>query len=490
MIGLLGGYAILRWMQLNLSQHWGYYWMRMELRAPVVLMTFGVIAVTAIIAGISPAIRASQINLASVMVGAGRGSFDIRKRRLGRGFVGVQVALSTIGLVTAAYLTWGMVRLADKTSLLPLDDVGIASITIPAGRYADAASRAELISRLRQEVLRIPGVRTVSLGGAIPGQGGLRAKLTTASHATSADTQVGWITVDDQMAATYGNRIIAGRNFTSKDDAGAPPVVLVTPAFVRSHIQGQPLGQKIALDGVHAKENPAEIVGVIADWFPDGGAATDRVIVPTLQAFPEQLWLSIGFARGGRGERGERGVAAAASRASGSPVAASSTALAGVRAAVARVDSELAVGDLQTLHAFMAWMFRMSRVIAAFGALGGIASAIIAAIGLYGVIAFQVRSQMREIGVRMAIGAGSSRIMLGVMRESVVRVAPGLIAGMALALAAVPMISRVASAGSRPPSAMLLGTVCVAMLLIGVVAALGPALRAARLDPLVVLRQE
>jgi ABC-type antimicrobial peptide transport system permease subunit len=160
----------------------------------------------------------------------------------------------------------------------------------------------------------------------------------------------------------------------------------------------------------------------------------------------------------------------------------------GIRAAADRADHDMPVSDLQTLHARMNWFLRMTRVIAAFAILGGVGSALVAAIGLYGVIAFQVRSTLREIGVRIALGSGSSRIMLSVMRESMVRVAPGLLAGLALGILAVPALSRFVSGGTKPPSVLLLGVVVVGMLLIGALAALEPALRASRLSPLTVLR--
>jgi ABC-type antimicrobial peptide transport system permease subunit len=136
----------------------------------------------------------------------------------------------------------------------------------------------------------------------------------------------------------------------------------------------------------------------------------------------------------------------------------------------------------------MDWFLRMSRVIAAFGVFGGLASALVAAVGLYGVIAFQVRSRTREIGVRMSVGAGSARILALFVGESLRRVLPGLGVGFAAALLVAPLVARVLPGTAAPPDALLLAVVALGMAAVGVLAALEPALRATRVEPQVVLR--
>ena len=467
-VGLAGGFSLLHWMQTHLAQHWGYYWMRMEVRPGVVASTFAVVMLTAVVAGIAPAWKASRIDLSRVLAGAGRGRYDVRQRLLGRWFVGAQVALSTIGLIAAAFMAWGSSQFGKITSLLPMDQVAVASIALPDGRYVDAATQSALITRLQQELRRIPGAENVTLSSAIPGGGAGSAELaisgTTAPDGTKP-ANVGWFAADAGILSTYGMRLVAGRAFNANDGDGRP-VAIVTPAFARQRLTGPPLGQMIRLKGVHGDDEWAEIIGVANDWFPEGmSAKTDRVFIPLAAAFPRELYVSIRATTPG-------------------------DVLPAVRTAVARVDHDLPVSDLQTLRDRMDWFLRMSRVIAAFGILGGIGSAAVAAIGLYGVMSFQVRSQIREIGVRMAIGAASSRVMRDVVRESLIRVAPGLLVGMALGLAAVPVLSRFMQGGTQPPALLLLAGVCISMIAIGVTAALEPALRAARLSPQVVLRQD
>src|SRR5690606_1651569 len=206
--------------------------------------------------------------------------------------------------------------------------------------------------------------------------------------------------------------------------------------------------------------------GVIENWtVDDDSIGADRVILPLAQATPTRLTVSVRTAE-------------------------PSAVLAGMRTTVARIDRELPLDELQTLQARMDWFLRMSRVIAAFGVFGGIASVLVAAVGLYGVISFQVRARAREIGVRMAVGADARRVVRLFVLESIRRVVPGLAVGFALALLAAPFVGRFVGGAGAPPDALLLGAVLLGMLGVAALAALEPAVRAVRVDPQVVLRAD
>ena len=466
LLGLAAGYALLHWMQAALSQHWGYYWMTMEVRPRVVAGTFIVVLATALLAGTAPALHAMRVNVARLLVSPGRGGQDPRRRRLGRWFVGAQVALSTIALVVAAYLAWGLGQLDRVTERLPMDRVAVATIALPADRFGSTMERAELVERLRGELRRIHGVSAVALGTALPGGFGGSAQLELPGDVPGAaiDRRTVWDAQDEGLAETYGMRLVAGRMLSADDDASRAPVVLVTSTTARRHFDGNAVGERLRLGGVHGDNAWAEIVGVIEDWIPErDGARSDRVILPLAQVTPTHLAISV---------RAQDPAAV----------------LADMRAAVARVDRDLPLDELQSLQSRMDWFLRMSRVIAAFGMFGGLASALVAAVGLYGVISFQVRSRTREIGVRMAVGAGATRIVALFVAESVRRVLPGLAIGFVAALFAAPLVARVATGGGAPPDALLFALVAGGMLAIGVVAAIEPATRATRVEPQIVLR--
>jgi predicted permease len=467
-LGLAAGYGLLRWMQLSLSQHWGYYWMTMEVRPPVVLATFAVLLCTAVFAGTAPAVHAMRVDVARMLVSAGRGAHDPRRRRLGRWFVGAQVALSTIGLIVAAYLGWGVGRLERITERLPMDEVAVASIELPPDRYTNATARDALAAQLRAGLARISGVSAVAIGTALPGGhgGGASLVLPGDDPAAPPNRRTSWDAADGGLPATYGMRLVAGRMFTADDDANRAPVALITSETARRYFRGNAVGERIRIDGVHDANTWVEIVGVIENWIPErDDATTGRVILPLAQVVPPRLTISVRAQDPG-------------------------AVLADMRRAVARIDRELPVDELTTLQARMDWFLRMWRVIAGAGLFGGLASALVAAVGLYGVISFQVRSRTREIGVRMAVGASAARIVRLFVTESVRRVLPGLVVGFALALFVVPAVSRFVSGGDAAPDALLLASVLGGMLLVGVIAALAPAWRAGRMEPQVVLRSE
>src|SRR5690606_5484603 len=177
------------------------------------LATFAVVLVIAVVAGTAPALQATRVDVARTLVSPGRAGHDRRRARLGRWFVGTQVALSTLGLVVAVYLSWGVGRLDRVTERLPMDEVAVAAIALPADRYTSAARRDELVGALRRELTRLPGVHAVSIGTALPGGPGAAAALVLPADAPGAAPRriVPWDAADEGLAATYDMRLVAGR---------------------------------------------------------------------------------------------------------------------------------------------------------------------------------------------------------------------------------------------------------------------------------------
>src|SRR5690606_18589209 len=148
------------------------------------------------------------------------------------------------------------------------------------------------------------------------------------------------------LAATYDMRLVAGRLPDAADDASRAPVAVVSVGTARRWFDGNALGARLRLEGVHGVGTWAEVVGVIENWtVDDDSIGADRVILPLAQATPTRLTVSVRTAE-------------------------PSAVLAGMRTTVARIDRELPLDELQTLQARMDWFLRMSRVIAAFGVFG------------------------------------------------------------------------------------------------------------------------
>lgn len=465
LVGLAAGHGGLLWLEARLSPHWGYYWMRMEVVPGVIGGTFVAVLGAAVLAGTLPALRAARPNLRGVLSGQGR-SPSAESRRLGHWFVGLQVTLSSIGLVAALYLGLGALRSVEVTDLLPLDRVTVASLTLPSALPGDEGQRERTFAAVREELTRIPGVTAVSISVGIPGFTITSAPLILPDQDGPAggSPRVFWLGADPALFDTYESRILSGRGIRPSDEAGSAPVVVVTAAFARRWFgEGRGVGERLRLDGVHEASAWAEIVGVVEDHSPDqDGLHADQVFVPLAQLeAPGTVWLS---------------------------VATDGPAAADIRSAVRRADPGVAVDQPRTLRDLITWLWRMPRVMAAFGAFGGLAGVLVAAIGLYGVVTFQVRRRFPEIGVRMALGAPSDRILRDILRGVIILILPGTAIGLALAFFGSPVL-RIFIAGD-PRSPWLYLTAAATMAAVALVATLRPALRASRLEPHHVLRTE
>lgn len=471
-IGLLGGSLVLGWSQSTLAPHWGYYWMRMELRPAVLAGTAIVVVACALVAGTVPAVRAVQADLREVLVSGGRRSGSPGRRGSGGWFVGLQVTLSTAGLVVALILMNGFSRADDLLDMLPVDRIALASLTLDP---ADSVANRLLLTSLREQVAVIPGARSASLSVGVPGFGGSVSSLEFAGRPTDGDARAPrawWLAADPAMLETWGIGLLAGRGIEEHDATDSDPVALVTRSFASRWWEGtDPLGQHLRLDGVHGHGEWARVVGVVKDWHPEGEANLGgRIILPLTQLPPTQVVPGRLFMSG---------------RTDGDPA----TLVPELREALRRVDPGLAPDRVETMEGLVAWLVRMPRTMGAFGAAGGLAGVVVASIGLFGILSFRIRTRLPAVGIRMALGARRDRILGEVLADAARGVAPWIAAGLALGLLLAPatVIFSFGAPFRAPTTYLAAGGL---MLLVVLAASLLPAVRAARLDPLSVLRRE
>ncbi len=466
-IGLLGGSLVLAWSQSTLAPHWGYYWMRMELRPAVIVGTAIVVVACTLVAGTVPAIRAIQTDLREVLVGGSRRSGSAGRRRTGGWFVGLQVTLSTAGLVVALILMNGFARADDLLGVLPVERIAVASLTLDP---ADSVANRLLLASLREEVAAIPGARSASLSAGVPGFGGSISSLELAGRPLDGEARAPrawWLAADPAMLETWGIALLAGRGIEEHDATDSDPVALVTRSFASRWWEGtDPLGQHLRLDAVHEQGEWVRVVGVVEDWHPEGETNPGgRIILPLTQVVPGSIFMS--------------------ARTDGDP----GTLVPGLREALRRVDSDLAPDRVETMEGLVAWLIRMPRTMGAFGAAGGLAGVVVASIGLFGILSFRVRTRLPAVGIRMALGARRDRILGEVLAEAARSVVPWIAAGLALGLLLAPatVIFSFGAPFRAPTTYLAAGAL---MLLVVLAASLLPAIRAARLDPLTVLRGE
>jgi predicted permease len=282
--------------------------------------------------------------------------------------------------------------------------------------------------------------------------------------------------VDPWYFATLQIPVQAGRGIEDRDRAGAPPVMVINQETARN-LSGRlyfanPIGRTVVtyLPGYgpipESRVSP-QIVGVIRNERTGGlHAAIEPVVYVPLAQFPRQnVHLAV--------------------RTRSQPL----TAMPGIREAVRQVDPHLPLGDVRTMEQVkeqsMLWAKQPTWTVGVFAGL----AALMAALGLYGVLAHSVTQQRREIGIRMALGARPGDVMSGALRSALLMLLAGLAAGLVGAYALTRALkSLLFQVSALDPVA--LGGACVLMTLVGTLAALIPASRAARVDPMTVLRDE
>ena len=428
---------------------------------------------TALLFGLAPALRASRAELTGALKEAGgRGSVagsghgrGFRPALLQNGLVVVQVALSFALLVGAGLLVHSIVELRgidpgfDPAGALVMStDAGLA------GRSDEEAMR--LYEAVDERLEALPGVEAVSFARAVPvDRGGTRGSVFLPESGEETD-EIDQNMVDPDFFRALGIPILAGRGFTDADVAGAPGVAIVNQTFAAMHWPDEsPLGKRLGLDGPDAP--PTEVVGIAGD----GRYRTLReesqpyIYRPLRQSFRSDLYLVV--------------------RTSLPPHT-----LAGpVREAVAAVDPDLPLFNVKTLADKLAEDYFDTRITAWLLGLCSAAGLLLAGFGLYGVLAFSVARRHGEIGVRMALGARHANVVGLVLRQGMVLVAIGLMAGMALATVTSRLVgSLLYGVGAMDPAT--LAAITAFFLAVGALACYLPARRAVGVDPVVALRNE
>jgi predicted permease len=268
---------------------------------------------------------------------------------------------------------------------------------------------------------------------------------------------------------TAGVRVLAGRDFAESDNASAPAVAIVNQAFVKQHLRTQnAIGRVLSMAKSGLEEEAFEIVGVVADskHISLGEDPTPVLYRPWKQ---ESLPLPPGIQV----------------RTSGPAAAMVST----VRDAI-RDLAPSALVDVKTMRENMDLSTYPNRLGAALLGGMGMLGLVLASVGLYGVLAYAVSRRVREIGVRMALGATRAQVLRAVLGDAMALVGIGVGIGLALSLVATRPLSSFLASGITVADPITLATVVCALAVTGGIAALVPARRTLRVDPLMALRQE
>jgi putative ABC transport system permease protein len=372
-------------------------------------------------------------------------------------------------LVGAGLLLQSFARLTRVPVGFKADGLLTFRVTLPTSAYGDPAAMRSFITRLMPKLESMPGVARAAASMSLP-----PAITTMAPYVTSDQPMVAigerpvgqWAAITPGYFATMGIPILAGRPITAADTDRSPLVVVVSQGLARRAWPGaSPIGKRIL---VGRFPGFAEVVGVVGDVKNNGLAREPMFAMYT--PYPQRPWPAMEFAvRAGGGD----------------PLALANA----VRAAVQEVDRELPITRVETMSAALADSISTERLttwlLLAFAAV----ALVMAAAGLYGVIAYTVAQRAREIGVRMALGADSRAVVRLVATEGLQLTAAGMIVG-TLAAAAASRAMRGLLFDVSPADPLTYAAVLALFGATACAALIVPARRALRVDPLIALRAE
>ena len=434
--------------------------------AGVLAFTALITLVTALVAGLAPSLAAVRVHLNAGLRDGGREATGTG--RLRAGLVVGEIAVALVLVVGAALLIRTLVALQHVDMGFEPAHVLSASVAPPRTQYRDPEALRQLFTRLVERAATIPGVRSAGLTNMLPLTGGemnlsFRIEGRPPAATPGSEPVAGARIVSASYATTLGMRLLQGRDLSPLDSANAPGAVLVNETMAKRYWPGaSPLGAKIYLGQLEAI-----VVGVVGDVHHRGPGTTPgaELYVPYLQFNSRQAMLVL--------------------RTTGDPARMTSA----LRAAMKEIDPALPLANVATLETLLDQSVAQPRFLAALLTGFALLAALLALVGVYGLLSFAVSRRVRELGVRMALGAGRARVLRLVLRQSAVLVIFGLAGGVALAVAVSRML-RTLLFGVRPDDQLTIAGMAAAIALAAFVASLPPALRAARIDPVVALREE
>ncbi len=439
--------------------------------AHVLLFTLAIALFTGLLCGAASAMSASKTEPATTLQQVSRIGESKARRLFGKGLVASQVTLSLVLMSSAALFVEYLSHLRNLNLGFERNHLLLVTLDFARSGY-NAAQFSQLSQELVMRLDAIPGVSSTTFSDMSPMQGPGAASFASAEDHPEKQTQVSINSVASDYFETYATPFLAGRDFSARDQAGSP-VVIINEAAARDCLGNEnPIGRHITLSHVTSTkgEKTYEVVGLVRDAkYNDLQQPAPPTIYPDL--------LQQGYIGSEHSQL--------AIRTRIDPDGAASA----VRQIEADVLKDVPIVRIMTMNEQIDSSIVPQRLIAMLSAGFGALAALLAAIGLYGLLAYTVAGRTHEIGVRMALGAARTHVMRVVLRDALWMVCAGFTIGAPLAFWG----KRVAASliPDLPVASLLPIVVAVAiMIAVGLLAAYLPARRAMRVDPMVALRYE
>ncbi|BDC50321.1 hypothetical protein F183_A26370 [Bryobacterales bacterium F-183] len=477
MLGGLGGILVSRWTlygMVSMMPAEGQAFFAETTDWRVLLFTLGISLLTGLMFGIFPALHSTSPDLSNTLKDqAGQVSASGAAARFRSTLVTAQIGLSLVLLISAGLFLKSLVNIARVELGIRTSNLITFGISPDLSGYTPQRALA-LVEKLEGSLAAIPGVSGVT-GATVPLVAGDNhgTNVTVDGFVAGPDTDMDSMIneVGPNFFSTVGMTLLAGREFTAADNAAGPKVAVINEAFARKFNLGSgtaPIGKRMRR-GASAKEpNDITIVGVAKN----ATYSSVKDAVPPLFYTPFR-------------QRKDFGSVSLYVRTALPP----EQIIPLVRRAVANEDSQLPIENLKTMETQIKENVFVDRMITTQASAFALLATLLAAVGLYGVLAYSVARRTREFGIRLALGADAASVRNMVLREVTRMVVIGTVVGIPAALGLARLFaSELYKMEVSDP--LVVGSATIAMALVALLAGYVPALRATRIDPMHALRYE
>ncbi len=441
--------------------------------ASVLLFTLGVSVLTGLFFGLLPALKASKLDVYESLKETGRGSTaGLRLQRLRGALVISEIALTLLLLVGAGLLMKSLLRLQQVDLGFNPQNVLTLAIVPPLNqKYLQPDARATLYRDILEKVEALPEVESVAASSGPPLVSfGLNFSFAIEGRAadTSDKQEAFYSAISPDYFRTMGVPLLAGRDFTGRDNKDAPSVAIINETMRRRYFVGEdPIGQHIKIKHYMSEPVSHEIVGVARDTKQMN--VSDEVGIEMYAPHLQYPWLST----------------ALVVRTKADPL----SIVPSVQRAVSMVDKNQPITAVKTMDQLMSASVAQPRFYTLLLGVFAVIALVLASVGIYGVMSYSVAQRTHEIGVRVALGAQSGDVLRLVLKQGMKLT----FAGIAIGLISAALLTRVMSSllygvSATDPSIFIL--ISLLLMTVALLACYIPARRAMRVDPMIALRYE
>jgi putative ABC transport system permease protein len=473
--GLLVGEIDLKVMNSFMPERVARYmsgWSNIHLSARTFLFSVALAVLAGVVSGLTPALEALRVSPATELRGGSRSTIGSkRNHRLRNIFAVAQISLAVALVIGAALMAKGMQSMLHAADAFEPQKMLTFDVSLPAARYDTPQKRETFYAATLDKLRTLPGVTHAEVRSALPysDDGWMRdceienrplmpGKFQTALYLPVSEGYFGALRIP----------IVAGRGFTQGDSLESPPVAIVSQRFASQYFPDEdPIGHRIRMGRHESSEPGVRIVGVAQEtsyslWDPTPRAA---VYVNALQAAPMDTHYSM--------------------TTNGDPMALAPQA----RKVVAAIDSGLPLNAVETYQGRLHENLTGLMYAAVMLAIDGLIALLLAAVGIFGVMANVVGERTREIGVRLAMGASREDVMRMILRRASWLTGTGLALGLAAAFVLARLLANLLR-GVQPHDAVVFTSISVAIVIVALASSWLPARRAASIDPMEALRAD